>query len=61
VRVEGVGLAVVTGVEEPDPGGELGRDIDDVLAGLEEPLCQRGRPTPLAPSTVQTRSGQAFA
>ena len=41
VRVVGVGLAVVPGVEEPDPGGELGGDVDDVLAGLEQPLCQR--------------------
>ncbi|MEJ7705938.1 MAG: hypothetical protein WKF82_00915 [Nocardioidaceae bacterium] len=41
MRVAGVGLAVVAGVEEPDPGGELGRDIDDVLAGLEQPLGER--------------------
>jgi hypothetical protein len=31
----------VTGVEEPDPGGELGRHIDNVLAGLEQALGQR--------------------
>ena len=37
----GVGLAVVTGVEEPDPGGEGGQNINHVLAILEEPLCER--------------------
>ena len=35
VSVVGVGLAVVAGVEEPHPGGELGRHVDDLLAGLE--------------------------
>ena len=57
VRVAGVGLAVVAGVEEPDPGRELGRHIDDVLAVLEQPLRQRpagavgalDRPDPLRP------------
>ncbi len=55
--VVGVGLAVVAGVEEPDSGGELGGHVDDLLAVLEEPLCER--PAPLLPSTAQTRSGQA--
>jgi hypothetical protein len=41
VGAAGVGLAVVAGVEEPDPGCHLGRDVDDVLAGLEESLGQR--------------------
>ena len=53
----GVGLAVVAGVEQPDPGGELRRDVDDLLAVLEEPLRQRpagtvaalDRPDPLRP------------
>ena len=57
VGVEGVGLAVVAGVEEPDPGGELGRHVDDVLAGLEQPLGERtsgtvgalDRPDPVRP------------
>lgn len=40
VGVVGVGLAVVSGVEEPDPGGELGRDVDHVFAVFEESLCQ---------------------
>jgi hypothetical protein len=41
VGVAGIGLAVVAGVEEPDPGGELGRHIDHLLAGFKEPLSQR--------------------
>ena len=41
VRVVGVGLAAVPGVEQPGSGGELGRDVDDVLAGLEEALRER--------------------
>lgn len=57
VRIERVGLPVVAGVEEPDPAGELGRDIDDLLTGLEQPLGQRSshavsafdRPHPLRP------------
>lgn len=40
VGVECICLAVVAGVEEPHPGGELRGDIDDVLAGLEEPLSE---------------------
>jgi hypothetical protein len=51
----GVGLAVVTGVEQPDPSSELRRDVDNVLAVLEESLRQRAagavaaldRPDPL--------------
>jgi hypothetical protein len=27
--------------KSPDTGGELGWDLDDILAGLEEPLGQR--------------------
>ena len=57
VRVQGVGLAVVAGVEEPDPGGQLGRDIEDPFAGLDQPLGQRtagavgslDRPDPVRP------------
>jgi len=57
VRIECVGLAVVAGVEEPDPGGELGRHVHDVLAGLEEPLSKGAtsavgaldRPDPIRP------------
>lgn len=55
----GVGVAVVAGVEEPDPGGELGWRLDDLLVVFEQPLGS-GRPTPLAPSTAQTRFGHAF-
>ena len=57
VGVVGVGLAVVAGVEEPDPGGELRRDVDDLLAVLEESLRERAagtvasfdRPDPVRP------------
>jgi hypothetical protein len=38
VGVQGVDLPVVAGVEQPDPGRELGRDIHNVFAGLEQPL-----------------------
>jgi hypothetical protein len=57
VGIAGVGLAVVAGVEMPDPCRELRRDIDDLLAGLEQPLGQRSsdtvgafdRPDPVRP------------
>jgi hypothetical protein len=35
VRVQSVGLAVVSGVEEPDVSCQLGRHVHDVLTGLE--------------------------
>ena len=35
VCVTGVGLAVVAGVKQPDPGGELRRDVHNVFAVLE--------------------------
>jgi len=60
VGVAGIGLAVVAGGEQPDPGGELGRDIDDVLTVLEESLGQRPAGA-VAASTAQTRSGQEAA
>ena len=41
----GIGLVVVAGVEQPDPGGELRRDVDDVFAVLEEPLRERASET----------------
>ena len=58
VRIPGIGLAVVAGVEEPDPGSQLGRHVHHLLARLEEPLCQGStgavaaleRPDPLRPS-----------
>ena len=57
MRIKSVGLAVVPGVEESDPGSELGRDVDDALARLEQPLGQGStsavgalnRPDPLRP------------
>ncbi|HEX6325955.1 MAG TPA: hypothetical protein VFZ72_05240, partial [Jiangellaceae bacterium] len=48
------------GVEQPDPGGEFGGDVDDVLASLKQPLGQRAAGT-VGASTAQTRSGQDFA
>jgi hypothetical protein len=45
VRVVRVGLAVVAGVEEPDPGGELGRDVNDLLTVLEQSLRERSAGT----------------
>jgi hypothetical protein len=59
VRVERVGLAVVAGVEEPDPGGQLGRDVKDPLTGREQALGQRTA-APLAPSTAHTRRGHVL-
>ena len=41
VSVERVGLPVVAGVEQPDPGGELGRHIDNMFPSFEEPLGER--------------------
>ena len=54
----GVGLAVVAGVEEPDPGGELRWHVDHLLAVLEQTLregtagavASLNRPDPLRPS-----------
>ena len=36
VRIGGVGLAALTGREDPSPGRELGRDVDDFLVSSEE-------------------------
>ncbi len=41
VRVVGVGLAVVAGVEQPSPGRQLRRDVDHPLTVGEQPLSQR--------------------
>jgi len=57
VRVVGVGLAVVPGVEQPGSGRQLGRHVHDVFAVGQEPLRQRpagavaafDRPDPLRP------------
>jgi len=37
----GVGLAVVPGIEQPHPSGQLRRHVHDHLTGLEQPLSQR--------------------
>ena len=62
VRVVGVGLAVVAGVEQPDPGRELRRHVDHLLAVLEETLSEwssgavrsLNRPDPLAAKRRRT-------
>jgi hypothetical protein len=62
VGIACVGLAVVPGVEEPDPGGQLGRHVDDVFTGLEEPLRERTSRTVGAldcPDPVRPRLGIA--
>jgi hypothetical protein len=68
----GVRLAVVAGVEQPDPGRELGRDIDDVLTARKQSLRQRtpdtvralDRPGPIRPrpgvrALLRSRPGQS--
>jgi len=68
VGVAGIGLAVVAGIEEPDPGGQFGWDVHDVLAGLEESLGQWGadavasldRPDPVGPG-LRVRSHRGVA
>jgi hypothetical protein len=32
VRIGGIGLAALSGGEDPCPGGQLRRDVDDLLA-----------------------------
>jgi hypothetical protein len=59
VRVVRVGLAVVAGVEQPCPGGQLCRHVDDPLTGLEQSLSQR-TPDTVRASIAQTRSGHAL-
>jgi hypothetical protein len=60
VRVVGVGLALVAGVEEPRAGRQLRGDVNDVLAVREQPLRQRPAGA-VAALDRQTRSGQARA
>ena len=40
VRIARVGLAVMTGIEQAHSRGELGRHVNDLLAGFQEPLGQ---------------------
>ncbi|GAA2170184.1 hypothetical protein GCM10009845_39080 [Pedococcus bigeumensis] len=56
MRVPGVGLAVVAGVEQANPGGQLGRHVDNMFAIFEQSLRQRP-PRTVAASTAHTRSG----
>ena len=63
MRIVGVGLAVVAGVEQPDPGGELGGDVNDSFAVFEESLRERPAgpvaaldcPDPLGPGAAYLR------
>ena len=57
VRVVGVGLAVVAGIEQPRPDRELGRHINPCSPSASS-RCANGRPVPLLPSTAQIRPGQ---
>jgi len=57
--VAGIGLAVVAGIEESDPGGESRWDVDDVLDGREPHPTQRvGSRMESPPSDNWTESGQ---
>ena len=57
VRIQRIGLAVMAGVEEPHPRGQLRRNIEDLFAGLDQALRQRttgtvgalDRPDPMRP------------
>ena len=40
MRVVGVSLAAVAGVQEPGARGELGRDVDDAFSCLQQTLCE---------------------
>ena len=55
-----VGLVRVAGLQQPDPGSQLGLHIQHPLAGGDQLLGQQP-PSPRAPSTAQVRSGQACA
>ena len=57
VRVGGVGLAALPGGEDPRPGGQLRRDVDDLLAVGQQPHARCAGRCPLQPSIAQTRSG----
>ena len=53
----GVDLAAVADRQDPDPGGQLGRHIQDLLAVADQPMSQHPAEA-WAPSTAQQRSGQ---
>src|SRR5512132_3732572 len=55
------GDQVVTAVgQQPSPGGQLGRHVNDLLPGADQQLAMP-RPRPLAPSTAQHRCDQVAA
>ena len=60
VRVGGVGLAALAGIEDPGPGGELGRHIQHLFPVGQEPLGERAA-DPVRASTAQIRSGHCRA
>jgi hypothetical protein len=63
VRIGGIGLASLTCREDPRPGGELRRNVDDVLTGGQEPhrdvvpdaVAALDRPDPVAEPADVTR------
>jgi hypothetical protein len=60
----GVGLAVVPSVEDPDPGGEFGRHVDDAFARLRQPQRQRtadSHAVPRQPMSVPARKRRTCA
>jgi hypothetical protein len=59
VRVERVGLAVVAGVEEPDPSGQLRRDVNNPLAGREETTLPAQGPPQYAAGLLQVGGAQS--
>jgi hypothetical protein len=59
VRVVGVGLPVVAGVEQPHPSAELRWHVDHPFASASS-RCANGRPAPLLPSTAKVRCGHVL-
>jgi hypothetical protein len=57
VGIERIGLAVVASIEQAYPGGEFGRDVNNMLAGFDQALGQwpasavgaLDRPQPIRP------------
>ena len=63
-RVDPVGGAGVAGVQQPGPGGQFGRHVNDRLVGGDQQASSSWampRPRPVAPSTAHCRFGQLAA
>jgi len=58
--IVGVGLVRVAGLQQPDPGSQLGLHIA-TRSPAATSCWASSRPSPRAPSTAQVRSGQACA